>query len=339
MKDVARRASVSISTVSHILNNTRPVAPETRDRVLEAVRELKYHKNVIGRRLARGRSDSFGLIISDIENPFFGELIRTFEAAVQDRGWDVLLCSTGYDRERARKAIQRMIENQVQGVAVMTSQLDPALVDELIEVEIPVVRLDAGPVGRLRSNIRVDYSTGALEAISYLRGLGHRSIGLITGPLSRVSSTTYRRVMLEAAEKLGLPPVRVVEATNTFTDGGEAGTRSLLAEGELPTAVLCNNDLAAFGAIRALVEAGLKVPADVSVIGGDDVAFARYGTPALTTVRIPRDRMGRLAYEALDRMIHSRRRLPIEVSLETHLVVRESTGPARTGSQATATTA
>jgi LacI family transcriptional regulator len=337
MRDVAQHAGVSISTVSHIINNTRPVAPQTRERVLEAIRELKYHKNVIGRRLARGRSDSFGLIISDIENPFFGELIRSFEAAVQDRGWDVLLCTTGYDRERARKAVQRMIENQVQGVAVMTSQLDSTLVDELAELDIPVVRLDAGPIGALRSNIRVDYSTGALQALTYLRDLGHRSIGLIAGPLSRVSSRTYRGVMLEAAERLDLPPVRVVEAANPFIDGGEGGMRALLSEGDLPTAVLCNNDLAAFGAIRALVEAGLKVPDDVSVIGGDDIAFARYGTPALTTVRIPRDRLGRLAYEALDRMIRTKRRLATEVSLSTNLIVRESTGPARTGARATAT--
>jgi LacI family transcriptional regulator len=337
MRDVAQHAGVSISTVSHIINNTRPVAPQTRERVLEAIRELKYHKNVIGRRLARGRSDSFGLIISDIENPFFGELIRSFEAAVQDRGWDVLLCTTGYDRERARKAVQRMIENQVQGVAVMTSQLDSTLVDELVELDIPVVRLDAGPIGALRSNIRVDYSTGALQALTCLRDLGHRSIGLIAGPLSRVSSRTYRGVMLEAAERLDLPPVRVVEAANTFTDGGEGGMRALLSEGDPPTAVLCHNDLAAFGAIRALVEAGLKVPDDVSVIGGDDIAFARYGTPALTTVRIPRDRLGRLAYEALDRMIRTKRRLATEVSLSTNLIVRESTGPARTRARATAT--
>lgn len=337
MRDVAQHAGVSISTVSHIINNTRPVAPQTRERVLEAIRELKYHKNVIGRRLARGRSDSFGLIISDIENPFFGELIRSFEAAVQDRGWDVLLCTTGYDRERARKAVQRMIENQVQGVAVMTSQLDSTLVDELVELDIPVVRLDAGPIGALRSNIRVDYSTGALQALTCLRDLGHRSIGLIAGPLSRVSSRTYRGVMLEAAERLDLPPVRVVEAANPFTDGGEGGMRALLSEGDPPTAVLCHNDLAAFGAIRALVEAGLKVPDDVSVIGGDDIAFARYGTPALTTVRIPRDRLGRLAYEALDRMIRTKRRLATEVSLSTNLIVRESTGPARTRARATAT--
>jgi LacI family transcriptional regulator len=133
--------------------------------------------------------------------------------------------------------------------------------------------------------------------------------------------------VVEAAKRLGLPPARLVEGNNEM-DGGEAGARALLEEPEPPTAIMCGNDLAALGAIRALAEAGLRVPADVSVIGADDISFARYGTPALTTSRIPRDRLGRLAFEALDRMLRTKHRLPTDISLETHLVVRESTGPA-----------
>jgi LacI family transcriptional regulator len=327
MLDVARRAGVSIGTVSHLVNNTRPVAPETRERVLEAIRDLGYYKNAIGRRLARGRSDSFGLIISDIENPFFGELISSFESSSQERGFDVLLCMTAYEPERARKAVERMIENKVQGVAVMTSQLETALVDALVERDIPVVRLDAGPVGRARSNVRVDYSTGAMEAVAHLQELGHRRIGFITGPLTRASAIRYRDAVVNAIERIGLPPAQLVEGNNN-TDGGEAGVKLLMARGGFPTAILCGNDLAALGAIRELAEAGLKVPGDASVIGADDIAFARYGTPSLTTVRLPRDVLGRLAYEALDRMVRTKRRLPTEASLETHLIVRESTGMA-----------
>jgi DNA-binding LacI/PurR family transcriptional regulator len=329
MRDVAERAGVSISTVSHIVNNTRPVAAETRTRVLAAIRELSFYKNAIGRRLARGRSDSFGLIISDVENPFFGELIKSFEAAVQDRGFDVLLCMTAYDAGRARKAIERMIENKVQGVAVMTSQIEPALVDDLVDRDIPVVRLDAGPIGRARSNVRRDYTTGTQEAVAHLRELGHRRIGFITGPENRTSAVAYKNAVLEAVRGLGLAEPLLFEGNNN-TDGGQAGVRHFLSRGPLPTAIICGNDLAALGAIRALVEAGCKVPGDVSVIGSDDIAFARYGTPSLTTVRVPRDRLGRLAYEALDRMVRTKRRIPTEASVETHLVVRESTGRSRT---------
>jgi LacI family transcriptional regulator len=160
MKDVAERAGVSISTVSHIVNNTRPVAHETRERVIAAMKELNYYKNAFGRTLARGRADAVGLIVSDVENPFFPELIRHFEAAAVDRGLDTFMCTTNYSPDRARSAVRRLIENKVQGVAVMTSQIEPALVDELVANDIPVVRLDSGPVRRARSNIRVDYSTG-----------------------------------------------------------------------------------------------------------------------------------------------------------------------------------
>ena len=328
MKDIAEKAGVSISTVSHIVNSTRPVSPETRERVLQVMRELNYYKNLSGRRLARGRSDSFGLIISDFENPFFPELIKSYEAAAHARGYDVLLCATNYEPELAAKAARRMIENKVQGVAVMTSQLEEELVEEMLDNEIPVVRLDHGPVGRARSNIRVDYSIGAAEAAKHLEALGHREVALIAGPRNRVSALTFHHALVEALDRLGLPPARVVEGDNTL-DGGAAGIRGLMAHDEFPSAVICGNDLAAFGAIRALSEAGLRVPEDVSVIGADDVSYARYSNPALTTIRMPRDRLGALAFEALERSLRTKRRLGSEYVLETHLMARQTTGLAR----------
>jgi DNA-binding LacI/PurR family transcriptional regulator len=327
MRDVAEAVGVSITTVSHIVNQTRPVASETRERVLEAITRLNYYKNATGRRLARGRSDSFGLIISDFDNPFYGELIKNFEVAVQERGCDILLCTTNYEPERARLAVARMIENSVLGVAIMTTQIDAALVDELVGRDIPVVRLDAGLAARARSNISVDYSAGVRQAIAYLRELGHTGMAFIAGCADRVSSERYRQAVLKAAADLDFTITTVIEGNNQM-EGGEAGVRCLLAEPKLPTAILCTNDLVALGAIRALVENGLRVPADISVIGADDIAFARYGAPSLTTVRIPRDQMGRFAFDALDRMVRTKRRLPIAASVETRLVVRESTGPA-----------
>ena len=327
MRDVAEAVGVSITTVSHIVNQTRPVAAETRERVLEAIARLSYYKNATGRRLARGHSDSYGLIISDFDNPFYGELIKNFETAVQDRRCDVLLCTTNYDPGRARMAVARMIENSVLGVAVMTSQLDPALVDELVDRDIPVVRLDAGTAARARSNISVDYSSGVRQAIEHLRELGHTGMAYIAGPATRVSSERYLRAVLDASRDLGFPVTSLIEG-NGRMDGGETGVRRLIQQPGMPTAILCANDLAALGAIRALVEGGFRCPGDVSVIGADDIAFARYGTPALTTVRIPRDQLGRFAFDALDRMIRTKRRIPIAGSVETCLIVRESTGPA-----------
>jgi DNA-binding LacI/PurR family transcriptional regulator len=329
MKDIAFRAGVSITTVSHVVNATRPVAKETRDRVFRIIRELNYHRNLFGRRLARGQSDSVGLIISDIENPFFPELVKNFETAALQHGLDILLCTTNYDSDRARLAVRRMIENQVQGVAVMTSQLDDTLVDELIDAGLVTVRLDAGTKRRALSNIRVDYSRGASEAIQYLHGLGHKKIGFVSGPLGRVSAMAYRQAFVDVPSQLGLSPVRVVEGNNNM-DGGADRARALLSEGDPVTAIVCGNDLAALGAMRIATEMGWRVPEDISIIGADDVAFARYAIPALTTVRLPRDELGKMAFQALDRMLRTKRRSGVEYVVDTRLVIRQSTGPART---------
>jgi len=328
MKDVAAQAGVSISTVSHILNNTRDVAEPTRQRVLQAMEDLNYYKNAFGRRLKRGRSDSFGLIISDIQNPFFAELIKGYEDVVIADSCDVLLVSTNYDPERAKKAVRRMIENSVQGVAIMTSQLDSRLVEDLVEAGIPVVRLDAGSTRRGLSDIRVEYMSGAREAAAHLKALGHRDIAFITGPQSRVSALTYRNALLKALDEEGLPAARVREGSNTI-EGGAAGVKNLLAEqAPFPTAILFGNDLSAIGALSSLAEAGLRVPDDVSIIGADDIAYASYAAPALTTIRVPREQLGSLAYSALARTLKSKRMSGFQDSVETHLIVRRSTGRA-----------
>ncbi|MDR3718184.1 MAG: LacI family DNA-binding transcriptional regulator [Bryobacteraceae bacterium] len=329
MKDVAAQAGVSISTVSHILNNTREVAEPTRKRVLQAMEDLNYYKNAFGRRLKRGRSDSFGLIISDILNPFFAELIKGYEDVVIGNSCDVLLVSTNYDHERSKMAVRRMIENSVQGVAIMTSQLDSHLVDDLVEAGIPVVRLDSGSTRRGLSDICVEYLCGAREAAAHLKALGHRDIAMISGPKSRVSAVRYQNALLTALNEAGLPPVRVREGSNTI-DGGASGVRNLLAEpAPFPTAILFGNDLSALGAVSSLAEAGLRVPDDVSIIGADDISYASYAVPALTTVRMPREELGARAYTVLARCLKSKRMTGFQDSVETHLVARRSTGPAR----------
>ena len=323
MKDVAEKAGVSISTVSHVLNNTRAVADETRDRIQEAMRRLNYYKNASGRRLARGRSDAFGLIISDIENPFFPELIKNFEQAVVEYGFDVFLSTTNYDAKQAENAVRRMIENKVQGVAVMTSQLDGALVDELLGNDIPVVLLDGAPVARGRSNLRVDYSRGSNELAEYLHQTAQKEIAFITGPQNRTSARIYKEALVTALESRGLTPSHCIEGDNTI-EGGRTAMCSLLGQQRLPTAVLCGNDLTALGAVRAVVEAGMSVPQQVSVIGSDDIPFARYANPPLTTVRVARDEVGRLAFLALQRLIRTSRRKGAEFVVPTQLVIRGS---------------
>ncbi len=328
MKDVADRVGVSVTTVSHVMNKTRYVAPETRRRVLDAIRELNYYKNAHARRLARGRSDFLGLMISDIENPVFPELIKSFETAAAERGFDLLLCTTNYDPDRTRAVVRKMIENKVPGVAVMTSGVGMEVAGELAAHQVAVVFLDLGPARKYISNIRVNYAQGISQAINHLHDLGHQAFAFIAGPQNRRSAAKYQNAVIDALQQRGLASPRIVEG-NQKMESGVAAIRSLLAQPDFPTAILCINDLTAIGAILALREAGVRVPEDVSVIGSEDIYFARVAHPPLTTVRLARDRLGRLAFEALEKMLRSQRRRGGEYVLETQLVIRQSTGSVR----------
>src|SRR5689334_9195018 len=157
MREVAKKAGVSLATVSRVLNNTQYIAEETRQRVMEAVREFNYFKNVHARRLATGRSDLFGLVISEIANPYFPEIIRGYQATAWNGGFDVLLCNTEYDRERIAAVMRKLRESDVRGVAIVTSSVDHSMISELTDSGIPVVLCNADPAGMLVSNICIDY--------------------------------------------------------------------------------------------------------------------------------------------------------------------------------------
>ncbi len=332
MKDVARRCGISESTVSHVINNTRPVAPETRAKILRVMGELNYHGNAHARRLARGHSDFVGLVISDIENPFYPGLIKAFEGAALQGGFDVLLSTTRYDADRAEAACRKLIENRAAGVAVMTSSVDPKLATLLSEAGIASVFLDAGTPGRRRSRIRLDFGTGARAAINYLHNLGHRDYALVAGPQNRPSHVAYRKA-IETVVRAHRSRLLVVEAPNTVA-GGEAGARDLLTGGNLPTAILCSSDLTAIGVIRTLRNAGVDVPADASVVGADDIPLATLTSPSLTTIRIPRERLGQVAFEVLHAMLKDEKTSRDE-TLETELAIRESSAAPRRRAKST----
>ena len=324
MRDVASKAGVSITTVSHVLNETRPVARGTRDRVLNAIQELSYFKNTSARLLVRGQSDLLGLIISDIENPFFPELIKSFERTCASQRMEVLLCATNYDRTQAQNAIRRMLENRVQGVAVMTSQFDPELEAQLMEKNVPLVLLGSPPARKNRSHIAIDYSRGISQAVRHLYDLGHRDIALATGPQDQVSAIAHKEAVVSAMKKLGCKPFCVIEGDHRPESGARAATEVLTAS-RRPTAIFCGNDRMAIGAIGAAMDLNVRVPQDISIVGTDDVWMARYSHPPLTTVRLPREALGQLAFDALKRMLRSRSRRGTEHVLQTDLVVRRST--------------
>jgi DNA-binding LacI/PurR family transcriptional regulator len=328
MREVAERAGVSPATVSRVLNKTHYISPETAQRVLEVVNLLQYHKNVHARRLSTGQSNLLGLVISEITNPYFPELIKGFQAAAWDRGFDVLLCNTEYGQERAKSVIKKLIESDVAGVAVMTGSVDRDMTGDLTAAGIGIVFSDLGPSGTMVSNVSINYEKGILEAIRHVAELGHQRAAIIAGAEENRTAVMIRQT-LEAGLRERQIDTFPVTHCDSHLDAGASAVRMILASPKVPTVIFCGSDRIAMGAMSALEEAGAKIPEDVSVVGIDDVSFAFLTRPPLTTIRVPREELGRTAFQALDKMLRLKRRKGAEYHLDTELIVRKSTAPAR----------
>lgn len=329
IKEVARVAGVSTATVSRTINSSDKVTPETAERVRRAIEELKFYPNTNARALGSGKSGLFGLIISDITNPFFPELVKSFEDVAVEYGQEVLIANTNYDKHRMEQCVVRMLQRKVDGVAIMTSEMDEHLIDELSSRKIPMVFLDMGTVQKGISNIAVDYAAGIEAGANYLRELGHTDIAFISGPLNLVPAQVRHKAYLSSMKRLGLVVDKtLIEEGNHRMDGGhDAMTKLLRDRKRRPTAVITSNDVTAIGAMGAIYECGLKIPRDVSVIGFDDIAMSAFTQPALTTVRLPRDEIAKLAFRALHGIQNAGTAKGTEYRIETKLVVRKSTGP------------
>jgi DNA-binding LacI/PurR family transcriptional regulator len=323
IEEVARRARVSTATVSRTINNPSLVDPKTARRVQKAIEELRYFPNTQARSLVSGRSRIFGLIVSDITNPFFPELIKGFEEVAIHNGYEILVSSTNYDSARMALSVRRMLERKVEGVAIMTSEMDKHLVDQLAHRNVPMVFLDVGPSGKGISNIIVDYAMGVNEAVDHLLSLGHRRVGFISGPMALKSARIRRSAFLRSLGRYGIHEDELlVQGSDHTVDGGLEAMTRMLALNCNPTGVLASNDLTAIGMMRAVRRAGLSVPHDISIVGFDDIRLAEFTEPPLTTVRLPRT-------ELAERAFHALLSNQPQFTIETHLVVRESTSRAR----------
>jgi len=324
--EVARRAKVSTATVSRTINHSESVTPETAEKVRRVIRLMGYHPNTNARALASGKSNLLGLIISDIANPFFPELVKSFEEMALRSGLEVLVANTSYDPERMVHCVRRLMERKVDGVAVMTSEMDKRLISSMLRRSIPIVFLDTGKVRNLVSNIKVDYGVGIREAVDHLYQLGHRRIGFISGPSSLRSAMTRRSAFLKWLGHYGLlRDEQLVESGNHKIDGGDAAMRRLLAISSRPTALVASNDLTAFGALRAISAAGLRVPQDISVVGFDDIELCQVTQPPLTTIHLSRRELGERAFEALHAILRGSSKTGREYRINTRLIVRNST--------------
>lgn len=325
IKKVAEHAKVSTATVSRLINKTSYISPETAEKVWSAIEELGYYPNVNARGLASGRSLLLGLIVSDIVNPFFPELVKSFEESAMEQGYEIITANTNYDPARTALRVRQLIERRVDGVAVMTSEMDQSLIDELATRGIPIVFLDTGKVRENISNVRIDYEQGIREAVNHLLELGHRRIGFISGPLDLKSARIRRSAFLKFLKNQGIIEKKeLVTMGNYRIGGGKEAMTKLLKLKERPTAVLASNDLTAIGALQALRTHGLRVPEDLSLIGFDDIDLAQSTDPPLTTINVSRSKVAKSAFELLFASI-SGKTVEKELHVETNLVIREST--------------
>ncbi|HKE29800.1 MAG TPA: LacI family DNA-binding transcriptional regulator [Bryobacteraceae bacterium] len=328
LEEVARRAKVSTATVSRVINNATVVKSATRSRVMKAIEELRYHPNLHARNLAGGKSRTFGIIVSNLENPFFFDIYKTIEADAHHQGFEVVMANTDYRAEQLVRSIRLMIGRRVAGLAAIVSEMAPELIDELTGSGIPVVFYDVGAPSRNITNIKVNYSRGIEKVIGYLHSLGHRRLGFVghhamLGPINE-----RMKAVMDAVARNPELEVRTAADADTL-EGGCQAARNLLASGFNPTAIICVNDITAVGALTAVRQAGLRVPEDVSVTGFDNVKLSEFCYPALTTVHIPRERIGHIICERLVSMDTNPDASGPEIVIDPEFVVRDSTGPAR----------
>jgi len=328
IKDIAREAGVSTATVSHVINGTKYVADETRKRVESAIAKFEYHPNAHAQMLALGRSKMIGLLVSDIANPFFPEIIKSIEAAVFASGYHLILLNTNYEASRAVEYVQKLIQMKVAGIILMIAEFDESLIAEAKKKKTSIVFHDLGVVGERMSNIILDYAVGIEEAVQHLVSLGHKNIVHIAGA-HEIHSAGVRRQAFIDAMKRNLPKdhkARIYEGDFRF-EGGRRAANQILLEKNLPTAVVVANDLMALGAMQEFKAAGLHIPRDISVVGFDDISFATLAEPALTTVCSPRVEIGRRAFEALMLTVDKPHQLGVEIRIPTYLIKRASTAP------------
>jgi LacI family transcriptional regulator len=329
IRTIAKMANVSIATVSRTMNHVASVNPQMAKRVWKVIDELDYFPNTQARALVSGRSKLFGLIVSEITNPFFPELIQGFEDIAVENGYEILVSSTNYDPERMSKCIRRMLERKVDGVAVMTFGIEGPLLDQLAKRNVPMVFIDVGPQRSGISVLRVDYHHGIRQGVQHLAALGHRDILFISGPITLHSAQSRVDAFLQSLSECGIVPhPRCVVDGNHTMEGGVAAMEVILAAKNRPTAVMCSNDMTAIGVLHAAYRAGYRVPDDFSVIGFDDIHMAEVTIPPLTTIQMSRFELARGAVSALRAQVEggdgsAGNRV---FDIRTNLVVRESTG-------------
>lgn len=325
IREVADLAGVSYTTVSHVINNTRFVSEETRQKVIAAMQVLGYHPNALARSLRRGETLTLGLILPDSSNPFFAEVGHSIEDTAFRQGYSLILCNTEGDTQKEFQYVKVLCEKQVDGVIFIATGDQADSLDLLLSQEIPVVVIDrelpeVGVDAVLLDNYKAGY-----QATKHLLELGHRRIACLTGPSNITPSAQrvigYQRALAEAAIQV---EEDLIVRGDFHPRSGHDATSNLLKRPNRPTALFACNDLMAFGSISAAFIAGYKVPDDLAVVGCDDIELASYFHPPLTTIAQPKTLIGQTAIELILERIREPARPAQRLLLESQLIIRGS---------------
>lgn len=301
MKDVARMAGVSTSTVSHVINNDRFVSEAIREKVEAAVKSLNYAPSALARSLKLNQTRTIGMLITASTNPFYSELVRGVERSCFERGYSLVLCNTEGDEQRMNRNLETLMQKRVDGLLLLcteTHQPSPEIMQRYPSV--PTVMMDWAPFDGTSDLIQDNSLLGGDMATQHLIDKGHTRIACITGPLDKTPARLRQEGFLVAMARAGLPVPEGYQITGDFEfSGGYEAMQALLAQKERPQAVFIGNDAMAVGAYKALYQAGLRIPDDIAVVGYDDIELAQYMTPPLTTIHQPKDELGELAIDVL----------------------------------------
>ncbi len=327
IKDVAALAGISYTTVSHVVNNTRPVSQEVRRKVEAAIKSLDYVPSAVARSLKAKTTATIGLLVPNSLNPYFAELARGIEDYCERNGYCVILCNSDDNPDKQRSYLRVLLEKRIDGLIVASAGGDSGLAQGLAGVKTPMVIVDRGLEGVNADLVRIDHEYGAYLATRHLLELGHRDIATIGGPASTSVAQMRQAGHCRALQEAGIEvrEERMLESDFTSTGGYNAAAR--LLESNPPSAIFAGNDMIGIGVLRAAAERNVRVPAELSVIGFDDIQMSRYVYPALTTVGQSILQLGEMAAEVLLRRIAAPDSGTDQRIVTPSIVLRESTAP------------
>ncbi|MDK8183060.1 LacI family DNA-binding transcriptional regulator [Paenibacillus sp. UMB4589-SE434] len=323
--DVAKKAGLSVVTVSRVLNNAKTVREKNRQKVLQAMKELDYHPNAAARSLAKGKTGVIGVIVTTLQDSFLDSVVQNVSSQLKDYGYYLALSVANYPTEEGH-GTELIQEDRVDGLLILSAVHEELYIVELKKRKIPFVLIDNQVMQPSVSCVLVDNLKGGYEATQHLIDLGHKRIAHIRGPAFFLSAHERERGFMQAMAEAGLEPFAVETGDFSITSGYEAMMR-WIESGNVPEAIFAADDFMAIGAINALTEAGYKVPRDVSIVGYDDQILASQLKPRLTTMKQPAEQIARMAVDVLMKQVNGTNKRSMTFKFDSELVVRESTAP------------